>query len=93
MHTAIPPFWERLPSIALYPFRRSALSTLIVLGTLMGVASFIPLIGWLIVLVLWLSVFKQTFEMLLATTNCQRRSKSDPRRSVSGQRQQPASSA
>lgn len=69
MHTAIPPFWERLPSIALYPFRGSALAALIVLGTLMGVASLIPLIGWLIVLVLWLSAFKQAFEMLIATAN------------------------
>jgi hypothetical protein len=69
MHTAIPPFWERLPSIALYPFRGSALATLVVLGTLMGVASLIPLIGWLIVLVLWLSAFKQAFEMLIATAN------------------------
>ena len=69
MHTGIPPFWERLPSIALYPFRGSALATLIGLGTLMGVASLIPLIGWLIVLVLWLSAFKQAFEMLIATAN------------------------
>lgn len=69
MHTAIPPFWERLPSIALYPFRGSALATLIVLGTLMGVASLIPLIGWLIVLVLWLSAFKHAFEILIATAN------------------------
>ena len=66
---AIPPFWERLPSIALYPFRGSALATFVVLGTLMGLASLIPVIGWLIVLLLWLSAFKHAFEMLIATAN------------------------
>ena len=65
----IAPFWERLPSFALYPLKGSALAALITFTVLIGLASLIPFVGWLIAVLLWLGALKQAFEMLLATAN------------------------
>ena len=67
--TPIVPFWNRLPAFALYPLRGSALMALIVFVLLMTLASLLPIIGWLLVGLLWLAALKQAFEMLLSTAN------------------------
>ncbi len=61
----IEPFWNRLPAIALYPFRGGALISLLVIG--LGVV----LLGWIWIfrILFWLLACKQAFEILLASAH------------------------
>jgi hypothetical protein len=68
-HASIPPFWERLPSFALYPLKGSALAALIVFSLLITLTSLIPFVGWLLALLFWLGAYKQAFEMLVSTAH------------------------
>ena len=66
---AVPvPFWNRLRSIALYPFRGSVAITLFVLtfGTLLG---YLPGIGWILSLVVMFSAYKFAFEILRSSAD------------------------
>jgi len=67
--STITPFWERLPSFALYPFKGSALIALIVFSALISLVGLVPWVGWLLALLLWLGAYKQAFEMLVATAH------------------------
>jgi hypothetical protein len=61
----IEPFWNRLPAIALYPFRGGALISLLAIG--LGIV----LLGWFPIfrILFWLLACKQAFEILLASAN------------------------
>ena len=57
------PFWQRIPAIILYPVRGAALVTLVMLA-LLAIFRFIPFIGWLISIAMWLGAYKYGFEIL-----------------------------
>ena len=58
------PFWNRLREIALYPFRGSAVITLILL-TALSLLGFLPgLAGLILTCVVWFSAYKFAFEIL-----------------------------
>lgn len=62
------PFWHRLRSITLYPLRGAAGVTLFVLtfGSLLG---YIPMLGFVLTIVVWLAAYKYSFEILRATAD------------------------
>lgn len=62
------PFWHRLRSITLYPVRGAAGVTLftLTLGSLLG---YIPVVGFLLTLIVWLAAYKYSFEILRATAD------------------------
>jgi len=62
------PFWTRLPAIALYPVQDAAFWSLIALTlcTLLGV---LPGVGWVLLLVTWLAVYRYAFEILRHTAH------------------------
>lgn len=63
------PFWNRLREIALYPFRGSALITLILL-TVMSLLGFLPgLAGLILTCVVWFSAYKFAFEILRSSAH------------------------
>ncbi len=62
------PFWQRLRAITLYPVRGPALYSLVAL-TLCTLTGMLPGIGWLLVLVTWLAVYRYAFEILRETAN------------------------
>lgn len=66
----IQPFWNRLSDISLYPFRGAALISLVVysLGSLLG---FLPGIGWILQLVIWVASYRYAFEILVRTAHGQ----------------------
>lgn len=67
--TAAPqPFWQRLPAIALYPLRGAALFSLIIL-TLCSLLTLIPVAGWFIGIIVWVAVYRYSFEILRHTAN------------------------
>ena len=62
--TASPePFWQRIPSIILYPVRGAALVTLVMLAVLAMLRG-VPFLGWLIAIGMWLGAYKYAFEIL-----------------------------
>lgn len=71
MHTRtpIPPFWQRLRSIAAYPFQGAALVTIVVLVLAMAVLAWAPLLGLIFVLICWLAAYKYAFEILQETAH------------------------
>lgn len=62
------PFWLRLRAISTYPFRGAALSSLITL-TLLSLLGIVPVLGWIIVLLLWIGAYKYAFEILRNTAD------------------------
>jgi hypothetical protein len=63
------PFWNRLREIALYPFRGSAVITLILL-TCMSLLGFLPgLAGLILTCVVWFSAYKFAFEILRSSAD------------------------
>lgn len=62
------PFWNRLRPMMLYPLRGAAFFTVLVL-TLCSFLAFLPGIGRLIALVVWLAAYKYAFEILRATAD------------------------
>lgn len=62
------PFWNRLRPMMLYPLRGAAFYTVLVL-TLCSVLGFLPLIGRLVALLVWLAAYKYAFEILRATAD------------------------
>ena len=62
------PFWLRLRGISTYPFRGAALSSLIAL-TLLSLLGIVPLLGWIVVLLLWVAAYKYAFEILRNTAD------------------------
>ena len=62
------PFWQRIPSIALYPGRGAALMTLIALS-LAGLLRVIPFIGGIVNILVWLAAYKYAFEILRRTAD------------------------
>lgn len=69
MSTATPePFWQRIPSIILYPVRGAALVTLVMLA-IAAVLRGIPLIGFVISILMWLGAYKFAFEVLRRTAD------------------------
>jgi hypothetical protein len=65
---APPPFWHRLRQITLYPMRGGALAALIGL-TLASLLGYVPMIGPLLTLVVWLGAYKFSFEILRSTAD------------------------
>lgn len=62
------PFWQRLRAISLYPFRGSALFSLITL-TLCTLTGLLPGIGWILVLITWVAIYRYSFEILRETAH------------------------
>jgi len=62
------PFWQRIPSIALYPGRGAALMTLIALA-LASLLRIIPFIGGIVNILVWLAAYKYAFEILRRTAD------------------------
>lgn len=62
------PFWSRLRQIALYPLQGTALLSLVVYST-SSLLGFLPGIGWLLALVVWVAVYQYSFEILVRTAN------------------------
>jgi hypothetical protein len=62
------PFWLRLREISTYPFRGAALYSLIAL-TLLSLLGIVPVLGWIIVLLLWVAAYKYAFEILRTTAD------------------------
>ncbi|HEX6834779.1 MAG TPA: hypothetical protein VF132_14670, partial [Rudaea sp.] len=63
----IPPFWNRLREITLYPAHASALSTIIVLA-LCKLCVYLPF-GGLLAVAVTIAMYKYAFECLRATSN------------------------
>jgi hypothetical protein len=68
-NTAPQPFWQRLRSIALYPFRGPALYSLVALSlcTLLGLLP--GVIGLILTLVVWVAIYRYSFEILRETAH------------------------
>lgn len=66
--TGIVPFGDRLREIALYPAHRHALMTIGVLAVC-SIAGYMPGVGILLDLVVWIAVYKYAFECLRATAD------------------------
>lgn len=64
----IPPFWTRLGQIAAYPFRGAALAALAALAAT-RLLSVLPVIGFLVVIVIWFAGHRYAFEILRATAD------------------------
>lgn len=62
------PFWQRIPSIILYPVRGAALVMLVMLA-IAAVLRGIPLIGFVISILMWLGAYKFAFEVLRRTAD------------------------
>ncbi len=62
------PFWNRLQDIMLYPVRGAAFVLLVTL-TLFGLSAWLPGIGWILELLLWITAFRFAFEILRATSD------------------------
>ena len=62
------PFWTRLPAIIAYPFRGSALITMVML-TLMSILVIFPLIGRIVLLLMMAWAYKYAFEILRRTAD------------------------
>lgn len=62
------PFWQRLRAIALYPLRGPALYSLIAL-TLCTLTGLLPGIGWILVLITWVAIYRYSFEILRETAH------------------------
>lgn len=67
-HTVPAPFWHRLRAIVLYPVRGGALVTLVTL-TLFSLLGLLPGIGWIMLILTWLSAYKYAFGILRATAD------------------------
>ncbi|HRQ64099.1 MAG TPA: hypothetical protein PKZ76_04410 [Xanthomonadaceae bacterium] len=67
--TAIRPFWQRLRAIALYPFQGAALVTIVVLVGVMALLGWLPVMGFILVIVCWLAAYKYAFEILQETAH------------------------
>ncbi|MDQ2070813.1 hypothetical protein [Natronospira bacteriovora] len=63
----IPRVWERLPRIFAYPFHSACLTSLGLFALLYGVGIFLPLIGFLLVLVAYVGLYKFAADCLEAT--------------------------
>lgn len=66
--TPIPPFWERLREISLYPFKGAAWISLVLytLGSLLG---WLPGIGWILDIVITVAAYRYAFEILVRTAH------------------------
>jgi tetratricopeptide (TPR) repeat protein len=64
----IVPFWLRLRAISVYALRNHALATIALLAVC-RLLTFLPAIGWLIGLAIWVGVYKYGFEVLRASAN------------------------
>ena len=62
------PFWQRIPSIILYPVRGAALVTLVMLA-IAAILRGIPLIGFVLSILMWLGAYKFAFEVLRRTAD------------------------
>lgn len=62
------PFWLRLRAISLYPFRGAALYSLIAL-TLASLLEYLPGVGVIVSILVWLGAYKYAFEILRATAD------------------------
>ncbi len=62
------PFWQRLPSITLYPLRGPALYSLIAL-TLCTLSGLLPGIGWILAGITWIAIYRYAFEILRETAH------------------------
>lgn len=67
-HTVPVPFWHRLRAIVLYPVRGGALVTLVTL-TLFSLLGLLPGIGWILLILTWVSAYKYAFGILRATAD------------------------
>lgn len=65
---AITPFWQRLREITLYPSRPAALMTVVLLA-LLRLLAFLPGVGWIVGLAIWVAVYKYAFEVLRDSAN------------------------
>lgn len=66
--TAITPFWERLREITLYPAKPAALMTVVLLAVL-RLLGFVPGVGWILDLLIWVGLYKYAFEVLRDSAN------------------------
>jgi tetratricopeptide (TPR) repeat protein len=64
----IVPFWLRLRAISIYALRSHALATIALLAVC-RLLTFLPAVGWLIGLALWVGIYKYGFEVLRASAN------------------------
>lgn len=65
----IPPFWSRLREISLYPFRGTALASLVTYS-LLSPLTFLPgLGGRILALIIWIAIWRYCFEILAHTAN------------------------
>lgn len=62
------PFWNRLRPMMLYPLRGASVITLLIL-TLCSLAAFVPIVGRLVALLVWMAAYKYAFEILRATAD------------------------
>ena len=62
------PFWQRIPSIILYPVRGAALVMLVLLA-IAAVFRGIPLLGLVVSIMMWLGAYKFAFEILRRTAD------------------------
>lgn len=60
---SIPPFWQQLRAIALYPLRGAALASIAAL-VLLSLFTGLPGVGLVLTLVLWVGAYKYAFEIL-----------------------------
>ncbi len=65
---AIVPFWHRLREITLYPAKPAALMTVLLLAALRLLA-FLPGVGWLVNVAIWVALYKYAFEVLRASAD------------------------
>lgn len=69
VHAPIEPFWQRLRAISLYPAHLAALSTIVGLAVC-HLVLYLPF-GWLLDLLVWVSIYKYAFECLRTSANGQ----------------------
>ncbi|MGY0798356.1 hypothetical protein ACW7G0_04790 [Lysobacter sp. A286] len=62
------PFWHRLREISSYPVRGAALYSLLAL-TFASLLGLIPVIGWVVLILVWVGAYKYAFEILQATAD------------------------
>jgi hypothetical protein len=67
--TPIPPFWRRLRAISAYPLRGAAGVTVLALVLAMLLLGWVPVLGFIFVLICWLAAYKYAFEILQETAH------------------------
>ncbi len=65
----VPPFWQRLPQILAYPANLDALVKIVCYAlAAVVVAAFLPLVGWLIAIFIWIAFLRYAFGILERTS-------------------------